>query len=171
MAPPGEGKASWRVTLTHRIAIIGSRNYPDPSAVRRFVSELPADWVVVSGGASGVDSWAEEAAFDRDLQTVVFPADWERHGRAAGPIRNAQIVDFTDEVVAFWDGASRGTLNTVVQAVRKSLPVRVVGSNGQDLRLDDVLAAAERLGVVAAVDTVDARPSPPTSCEICAQSD
>ncbi len=159
------------LALAQRIAIVGSRAYPEPSAVQRFVSELPAGTVVVSGGASGVDTWAEEAAYDRDLQTVVFPADWERHGRAAGPIRNAQVVDFADEVVAFWDGASRGTLNTVVQAVRKGNIVRVIGPDGRDIPLDEVVAAAERLGVVAAVNTTDVRPSPPTSCEMCGQSD
>jgi hypothetical protein len=55
----------------------------------------------------------------------VYQANWDRLGRKAGPLRNAHIVANADRVVAFWDGKSRGTLNTVVQADRAGLPIEV----------------------------------------------
>ena len=47
---------------------------------------------VVSGGAEGVDSWSVEIGNALGLKTIVFQADWERYGRKAGPIRNAEIA-------------------------------------------------------------------------------
>lgn len=88
---------------------------------------------------------------------MVFQAYWERHRRAAGPIRNAQIVEAAEEVVAFWNGSSRGTLNTIVQAVRKGLAVRVIGPDGQDVPLSEALSMAEQNGVTAAIDAAAAR--------------
>ncbi len=76
-------------------------------------------------------------------------ADWDRLGRKAGPIRNAQIVFNADRVVAFWDGKSRGTLNTVVQADRAGLPVELYDSNGGRVPIGLWREAAARLGVVA----------------------
>jgi YspA, cpYpsA-related SLOG family len=113
------------VSTGRRIAIVGSRDYPDLDAVRRFVATLPAGTVVVSGGARGVDTVAVEAAVAHGLHTVVYTPDW-RLGTASGLIRNTRIVRDADEVVAFWDGHSRGTADTVRKATRAGLPVRIV---------------------------------------------
>lgn len=82
------------------VAIIGSRHYPEPGPVSAYVSRLPADAVAVSGGSPGVDSFAEDAAKARGLETLIFAADWDQFGRRAGPIRNARIVAQADRVVA-----------------------------------------------------------------------
>lgn len=108
-----------------RIAIVGSRDYPDRRAVEAFVAQLPADTIVISGGAPGVDTWADDAAHRRGLITVVFRADWDAHGRSAGFRRNVLIVDEADEVVAFWDGESRGTAHTIGIAHKHGKPVHV----------------------------------------------
>ena len=71
-----------------RIAIIGSRAFPAPELVERFVAELPVSAVVVSGAARGVDTWAKEAANSPGIETKVFHADWVGLSRRAGPIRN-----------------------------------------------------------------------------------
>ena len=99
-----------------------------------------------------MDTIAERAARRCGLAVEVFPADWSQFGHSAGPRRNAQIVAAAGEIVAFWDGTSRGTLNTVLQAVRAGKAVTVYGDAGQVVSLEDALAAAERLGVVAAMD-------------------
>ena len=62
------------------VAIVGSRDYPHPEHVWSYVATLPADTVVVSGGARGVDSWAAAAATHHGLQVRVYPADWRRYG-------------------------------------------------------------------------------------------
>lgn len=134
-----------------RIAIIGSRHYPRPAPVAAYVSRLPPNAVVVTGGAPGVDSTAEEAAAARGLETIVFHADWRQLGRRAGPIRNARIVAHAERVVAFWDGASRGTLNTVVLALRAGVPVEIYDCEGDPVPLDHALRVAEDRGVLAAI--------------------
>jgi predicted Rossmann fold nucleotide-binding protein DprA/Smf involved in DNA uptake len=109
-----------------RIAIVGSREYAKLDAVRKFVAELPADTVIVSGGARGVDSAAEQAARARGLEVKIFPALWGQYGKRAGFLRNRQIVEASDKVVAFWDGLSAGTLSTIQLATDAKKPVEVI---------------------------------------------
>lgn len=135
----------------HRIGIVGSRNYPRPDRVAAFVASLPADAIVVSGGAPGVDTVAEEAATTHGLATLIFHADWNGLGRKAGHIRNEQIVGASDEIVAFWDSRSRGTLNTIVIAVEQRKPVRIFDADGVEVPLSQALEAAEALGVLASI--------------------
>ena len=108
-----------------RIAIVGSRNWRDIPSIDKFVEGLPKGTVVVSGGARGVDRIAEIAASRHGLETSIHLPDWDLHGKAAGFIRNRQIVDDADEVVAFWDGGSRGTKSTIDLAKKQGKPVRV----------------------------------------------
>lgn len=134
-----------------RTGIVGSRHFPEPRLVASFVSGLASDAIVVSGGAPGVDTWAVEAAASRGLGTLVFEADWALHGRKAGPIRNKQIVDAVDEIVAFWDGRSRGTLGTVALALEAGLPARVFDGRGDPMSLDVVMREIRDRGVFASL--------------------
>jgi predicted Rossmann-fold nucleotide-binding protein len=101
---------------TTRIAVVGSRDYPDLEAVRQFVREQERTTVIISGGARGVDDAAVAEARRLRMAYEVYPADWTRHGRRAGMIRNAEMVERADAVVAFWDGESRGTKATIEMA-------------------------------------------------------
>jgi len=130
-----------------RVAVVGSREYPDRAVVAAFVDALADGTVVVSGGARGVDLWAEEAAKAHGLETLVFRADWKRHGPAAGPRRNAEIAAHADRMTAFWDGSSRGTLNAIVNAHERGVPIAVFGAAGEETPLETALAAAEESGV------------------------
>ena len=112
------------VTLI-RIAIVGSRDYPDLQAVRDYVSGLPKDTLIVSGGARGVDSTAETTARAEGLQVMSIRPNWSE-GRGAGLARNTHIVENADAVVAFWDGVSRGTADTIAKARAKGIPVTVI---------------------------------------------
>lgn len=105
-----------------RVAVIGSREFPDAALVRRYVHRLPLAATVVSGGARGVDTWAVEEAGKRGMAVDVIPADWEKHGKKAGPMRNQQIVDSVDMLMAFWYGSSRGTRDAVERAKKAYLP-------------------------------------------------
>ncbi len=93
--------------------------------MRAFVRELPQDTVIVSGGARGVDRTAVEEAERCHLLTDVHYAEWQRLGHRAGFERNKLIVEEADEVVAFWDGASHGTLHTIKLARAAGKPVTV----------------------------------------------
>lgn len=111
-----------------RVAIVGSRDYPNRTQVEEYVATLEVGTVVVSGGATGVDTWAVEAAQKRGLKTVVVRPDWATHGKAAGMIRNRAIVEQADAVVAFWDGQSPGTKHTLDHAARLGKPVTLITS-------------------------------------------
>lgn len=99
-----------------KVAVVGSRNYPNLREVEEFVNSLPDGTVVISGGARGVDQTAERAARRRGLQVEIYKPDWKKYGRGAGPIRNTEIVGAADTVVAFWDGKSAGTKDTITKA-------------------------------------------------------
>lgn len=91
-------------------------------AARRFghVSE------VLHGGSGGVDHAAQKWAHARGIKATMYPAHWHEHGKAAGPIRNRQMASAGDVLIAFWDGASRGTLSMITEMVRAGKPVYVM---------------------------------------------
>lgn len=98
------------------LAVVGSREYAYERRVRtlvRKVARLNASVIILSGGARGVDTWAVDEAERVGLPTEVLPAEWDKYGRAAGMIRNAQLVKRAGKVMAFWDGVSKGTRNTM----------------------------------------------------------
>lgn len=120
-----------------RVAVIGSRKYPDLGFVREFIRRLARrdpTATVVSGNALGVDRAAEIEARAVGLVVVSLPADWDTHGKAAGFIRNGEIVRRCDVVAAFWDGNSKGTADTVGKAEAARKPVSVWGPGGEKIR-------------------------------------
>jgi hypothetical protein len=137
-----------------QVAVVGSRDYRRLDLVRDFVLRLPDGSTVVSGGARGVDQTAVNVAKARGLQTMVFQADWQRHGRAAGPMRNAEIVAHAKEVIAFWDCNSRGTLDTIVLAHRTGLGVAILDGQGDLFPVETALRAADQLGITTAIERV-----------------
>ena len=112
-----------------RIAVVGSRGFGPIIEVSRrldFIRSKTADMEIVSGGADGVDKKAEEWANASGIKTAIFPANWEEFGDAAGPKRNATIVENSDCMIAFWDGESPGTLDAICRGQkRKDYPVVV----------------------------------------------
>jgi len=59
---------------------------------------------------------AADEAQSLGMEVIEILPDWDLHGKSAGMIRNAEIVKQADEVVAFWDGSSKGTKNTIDRA-------------------------------------------------------
>jgi hypothetical protein len=128
--------------MTERVAIVGSRPEYDPrfngrltdsSLARRKavfdyvegLARVTKDITIVTGGAPGVDQWAEDAARRFGLLVDVRAADWKRHGQGAGMMRNGEIIASSDRVVAFWDGISKGTADTISKAKKAGKPVEV----------------------------------------------
>jgi hypothetical protein len=116
------------------VAIVGSRNYPALEHVHRVVNALPDHAVVVSGGARGVDSAAVMYAAMRGLHQIVLRPDWQQYGRAAGFIRNQEIVDAADRLVAFHHAASAGTADSIAKARARGIPVTVYTYSPADPR-------------------------------------
>ena len=122
-----------------RIAVVGSRDYPDVTEVAGLVSTFEPGTVVVSGGAPGPDTVAIEAAAWCDLPYEVIPADWSGPlKKKAGFARNFDIVRGADFVFAFWQGESMGTAHSMNVALRFNVPLICV-SDGVMLRNLDLL--------------------------------
>lgn len=82
---------------------------------------------IVSGHCpTGADAAGEWYADFYDVPTKLFPADWDKHGRAAGPIRNEQMAEYADALVAFWDGKSRGTKGMIDLMEKANKPVTII---------------------------------------------
>jgi len=86
---------------------------------------LPDDAIILSGGARGADRLGESWAKEYGYPVKKYPADWEKHGKAAGMIRNAQMAENADILVAFWDGKSKGTQHMIKTAMGRGLEVHV----------------------------------------------
>lgn len=81
---------------------------------------------IISGGATGIDSCGEQYAKECKILLALFPAEWNTHGKAAGPIRNKKMADYADYLVAFWDGKSKGTKNMINEMNKLKKPVIIV---------------------------------------------
>ena len=108
-----------------KVAIVGTRTYPDLEQVRKYVRDLSPDDIIVSGGAKGVDETAEGEARKLGMEVISVPAEWNKYGKRAGLMRNDIIVGMADCVVAFWDGVSRGTKYTIDKAKKKNVITQV----------------------------------------------
>ena len=77
---------------------------------------------VVSGCATGVDRLGEQWARANNIPIKEMPADWNRFGKSAGPMRNKQMADYADCAIIIWDGQSRGTRNMIENMIRRNKP-------------------------------------------------
>lgn len=104
-----------------RLLIVGSRGFNDYELMKEIISESLPEWVddpskleIISGGAKGADTLAEKFADDNMCYFKLFKADWDKYGKAAGPIRNKRMQEYISKFknrlcIAFWDGKSKGT--------------------------------------------------------------
>lgn len=117
---------------TYNVIIAGSRTFGDYGRLREACDAILRDVAaagtvtVLSGAAAGADTLGERYAAERGIAVRRFPADWQRHGRAAGPIRNSQMAGEGHMLIAFWDGKSRGTAHMISMARKRGLAVHVI---------------------------------------------
>lgn len=114
-----------------RVIVAGCRDFHDYCLLcdklgYYFQNINKDDIEIVSGGAKGVDTLGEMFANEKGLALKVFPADWDKYGRGAGPIRNNEMAKYGTHLIAFWDGKSKGTKNMIEQAEKYNLKTRVV---------------------------------------------
>ena len=109
-----------------RTIIAGSRDVTDYEKVTVAV-KLSGFVIteVVSGGARGVDTLGEQYAKEHSLSCKRFPADWSKYGRAAGPIRNEQMAEYAEALVALPVKTSKGTRHMIKAATARGLRVFV----------------------------------------------
>ena len=121
-----------------RVIIAGTRTFQDYDLLCRkcdffFANKRPT--AIVCGEARGADSLGKKYAEEHNLQVNSFPADWNKYGKRAGYIRNREMAEHADALIAFWDGSSRGTQHMINLAKEYGLPYRVVliASNAKSL--------------------------------------
>jgi hypothetical protein len=114
--------------MSFKVIIAGGRDFDDYSVVERvcdYYLQNKDDVEIVSGRADGADTLGEEYASVRSHQVKYFPANWKQYGASAGPRRNAEMGDYADALIAFWDGKSKGTHNMIKYAMRNGLRVKI----------------------------------------------
>ena len=105
-----------------KVGIIGSRGL----TVDNLEQYLPEDTTeIVSGGAKGIDTCAREYALSHDIKLTEFLPEYSRYGRGAPLKRNLQIIIYSDLVIAFWDGQSKGTKNVIENCKKLNVKVDV----------------------------------------------
>jgi len=116
-----------------KLLVCGSRSWSSKQHGTRIYTVLDAlnaefeELEILQGLAAGADEWALQWATDRGVRSLGFPAEWERHGKRAGILRNLHMLDHEpDLVIAFWDGRSRGTKHTINEASKRGIPTRIV---------------------------------------------
>lgn len=113
-----------------KLAIVGGRDFNDYALLANtiFSSLCPLDYIteIISGGAKGADHLGADFAENNDIPIRIFPAEWSKYGKSAGFIRNQMIVDACDMVLAFWDGESKGTQDTINKAKKAKKPTFIV---------------------------------------------
>jgi hypothetical protein len=78
---------------------------------------------VVSGCAPGVDTAGENFAAALDIDIETFPANWNKHGKAAGPMRNKEMAEYADALLLIWDGKSKGSANMKQNMLKLNKPI------------------------------------------------
>jgi len=118
--------------MEYRVLFCGGREWDDQVAVRTALmstlSQLPAGGtlVIIHGGARGADSMAGSIANEMGIEVKVFKAEWDKYHKAAGPIRNRQMLDASPCTVVYFHKdirRSRGTADMIRQARKARVPV------------------------------------------------
>ena len=117
--------------MTFKVIIAGGREFTDYSFLEQKVDLLLSEKsqshriVIVEGGARGADRLGRNYAHSRGYEVVTFPANWDKYGKGAGFIRNREMANYADALIAFWDGQSPGTKHMINEAKEKGLAVRI----------------------------------------------
>lgn len=106
-----------------KLLIVGSRGISHFALDKYVPSDVE---LIISGGAGGMDTVAEEYADKHRISKLIVRPQYERYGKGAPLKRNEKMVDMADAVLVVWDGASRGARYTAEYAKRKGKPVTVV---------------------------------------------
>ena len=118
-----------------RILICGDRDYKDWMQVREYLDTISRTAIIIHGGAIGADSIAGNLATYLNMKVIKYPADWDKYGRAAGILRNQQMLDegHPDLVVYFHKDLenSKGTKDMVTRAVQNKIKT-INGETGEE---------------------------------------
>ena len=111
------------------IAIVGSKDFKNFDFLEKTILDnykIENITELISGGAIGADTLAEQFAIKHSIPMSIFKLDWDVYGKSAGYKQNIQIIDTADEVIAFWDGISRGTARSLKRCKELKTPITII---------------------------------------------
>ncbi len=113
-----------------KVIIAGGRDFNDYDFLLREVDKILVwkyiDIEIVSGTANGTDKLGERYASEWGFPVKQFPANWGLYGKSAGYIRNEEMAKYSELLIAFWDGKSKGTKHMIDLANKHGLKVEVI---------------------------------------------
>lgn len=117
-----------------KVIIAGTRDFNDYDFLKKNVDYFlqginpnNEEIEIVSGNARGADKLGERYAKEHNLPVKLFPANWDKYGKRAGYLRNQEMANYSDVLIAFWDEKSKGTKHMIDIAKKQGLTVIVVG--------------------------------------------
>ena len=112
-----------------KVIIAGGRDFSDYEFLKltmdHLLSNITSEIGIVCGMAKGADLLGKRYANEKGYKVFCFPADWSSFGKSAGFVRNEEMAQNADALVAFWNGKSRGTQHMIKTAERYKLKIRV----------------------------------------------
>lgn len=109
-----------------RVLITGSRGWVGARLMADVIASFPEGTTFLHGKARGADEMGGEIALKLGYSVEEYPAEWSKYGRKAGYLRNIAMLDTKpDEVIAFWDGKSKGTKHTFREAQKRGIPTHI----------------------------------------------
>lgn len=111
-----------------KVIIAGSRDFSDYEKLKEvcdYMLSRQTDVEIVSGAARGADILGEQYAKEKGHSLKQFPAEWDKFGKRAGYLRNEDMAKYSDALIAFWDGKSKGTEHMISLAKKYNLKVKI----------------------------------------------
>lgn len=109
-----------------KIAVIGSRSFKDKELLKAVLDAEIQMIELITGGAVGADTMAENWAKNRQIPTTILKPNYEKFGKYAPLERNNRIIEIAEKVIAFWDGQSKGTQYVIKECQRLRKPLKVI---------------------------------------------
>ena len=117
-----------------KLIIAGSRDFNDYSLLEKELNPLNVFIdEIVSGNARGADTLGERYSLEYNIPLKIFKADWNNLGKRAGIVRNHQMGEYADLLLAFWDGKSKGTKDMIDYMKKLNKKSKVILYNQEDL--------------------------------------
>lgn len=114
-----------------KVIIAGGRDFNDYEKLKSFCNHILQrydhdDIEIVCGMARGADLLGKKYAEEYNFKLAKFPANWDKFGKRAGYLRNAEMAEYADALIAFWDGSSKGTQHMINLAKERNLKIRII---------------------------------------------
>ena len=116
----------------YKIIIAGGRDFMDYNLLKEKTNKILQEKkvthkiVIISGCARGADTLGLRYASENAFDVEEYPANWDKYGKKAGYMRNVEMAENADALIAFWNGKSKGTKHMIDIATERNLPIRVI---------------------------------------------